>query len=92
MTLSNQNVMMTFALQDKQLSFSESKMKELSEQNAKLQRSHKSVSTQVDKYRQTSDTLKRKCEGLEAQLVALRKVRYLDTRDSPRTKAKTGAQ
>ena len=53
---------------------SEAKLKELSEQNAKLQRSHKSVSSQVDKYRQSSETLKRKCEGLEAQLVSLRKV------------------
>ena len=28
----------------------------------------------MDKYKQAADTLKHKCEGLEAQLVALRKV------------------
>ena len=65
---------LNFAPQDKQLSGNEAKLKELSEQNAKLQRSHKAVSSQVDKYRQSSETLKRKCEGLEAQLVSLRKV------------------
>ena len=58
------------------MSSSESKLKELTEQNAKLQRSHKSVSSQVDKYmyKQASENLKHKCDGLEAQLVSLRKV------------------
>ena len=56
------------------MSMSESKLKELSEQNGKLQRSYKSVSSQVDKYKQASETLKHKSEGLEAQLISLRKV------------------
>ena len=68
-------VTMILPLQDKQLNASEAKLKELGEQNAKLQHEHKSVSSQVDKYKQSSETLKRKCEGLEAQLVSLRKVR-----------------
>lgn len=58
---------------DKQLHASEAKVKELSDQNTKLQRSQQSLQSHIEKYKQTTDSLRHRCEGLEAQLVSLRK-------------------
>lgn len=52
----------------------QTRLKEITDQNTKLHRGHKSMMSQLDKYRQSSETLKHKCEGLEAQLLSLRKV------------------
>ena len=59
------------------LAQTESKLKEVSEQSSKIQRSYQSMAGQVDKYKHTSEIFKHKCEGLETQLVSIRKVQYM---------------
>lgn len=58
---------------EKQLNTKEAKLKELTDQTSKLQRSHHAMQSHSDKYKQMADSLKQRCEGLEAQLVSLRK-------------------
>ena len=60
--------------QEKQLSTYNAKLKELTNQTSKLQRNYQTAAAQVDKYKQTADALHHKSEGLEGQLVSLRKV------------------
>ncbi len=60
--------------QEKCLQETEKRLKEVSETAGKAQRGHTTLVGQVDKYRSLSETLKHKSEGLEAQLVATRKV------------------
>lgn len=61
--------------QEKQLSTFNSKLKELTDQTSKLQRNYQTAAAQVEKYKQAAETLRHKSEGLEGQLVSLRKVR-----------------
>lgn len=58
---------------EKQLSSSEVKLKELAEHSNKLQRTHHTVQTQLEKYKGLAESLGQKCGGLESQLTALRK-------------------
>ncbi len=60
--------------QEKCLQETEKQFKEVSEAAGKAQRGHAALVGQVDKFRALSETHKHKSNGLETQLVALRKV------------------
>ncbi len=60
--------------QEKCLQETEKRFKEVSEAAGKAQRGHAALVGQVDKFRALSETHKHKSNGLETQLVALRKV------------------
>lgn len=49
------------------------KLKDLVEQNSKLQNSYQQAESMSDRNRQAMESLKHKCEGLEAQLAATKK-------------------
>ena len=64
-------------LQDKLLVTHEVRIKELEGSKAKLQASAQASGSQLEKHRKSAEELRLKCQGLEAQLNSVRKVREL---------------
>ena len=60
--------------QEEQNSKLEVQIKEMEDDRTRLQRSSTAQQTQIEKYKRLSDEAKRKSEGLETQLAAVRKV------------------
>lgn len=58
---------------DEKSSAVERKVKELTEEQGRLQKTNQGLQSQIDKYKKLYDECKHKNEGLEQQLVALRK-------------------
>ncbi len=60
--------------QDEQNSKLEGSLKEADEERSRLQRTNTTQQTQIDKHKKLAEETKRKSDGLEGQLAALRKV------------------
>lgn len=73
---------------EKKIIENELKLKALKDEQTKLQKSQHSLQSQLTKYRQLSQDYQLKCEGLETQLVALK--RELDSQKLVQRKTATG--
>lgn len=61
--------------QDKLVATQEVRIKELEAAKSKLEKSIQNTNNQMAKHKKAAEELKQKCDGLEAQLASLRKVR-----------------
>ncbi|EDO26441.1 predicted protein, partial [Nematostella vectensis] len=62
-----------FAKKEESITESEKKVKELSEEQGRLQKTNSALQSQIDKYKKLYEESKQKSDGLEQQLNATRK-------------------